>query len=175
MPYIATVQGDREMSFTLHIGKDTPRSEIVRQVATKVMMYTGDSFKTSKYAADTADIKWVDDGDDQTTRTPSKPSQNTFNFGEDFVNPEYEDKTAIEIVEDALADSKLSTAERNKIPSGKFALPGRRYPVNDLAHARNALARVSQHGTPSEKKRVRSFVYAEYPSLKKKGKDSSNN
>jgi len=36
------------------------------------------------------------------------------------------------------------------------------------SHARNALARVSQHGTPSERERVRRAVYARYPDLKEK-------
>jgi hypothetical protein len=50
-----------------------------------------------------------------------------------------------------------------------FALPSKRkYPINDIAHARNALARVAQHGTPSEKRRVRAAVVRKYPSLKKK-------
>lgn len=51
---------------------------------------------------------------------------------------------------------------------GSFAIPGKRaYPINDIAHARNALARVAQHGTPAEKKRVRAAVTKRYPSLKK--------
>lgn len=52
----------------------------------------------------------------------------------------------------------LTTAMRKALPTSKFALPGRRYPVNDKAHANNALARVSQNGTPSEKSAVRSKV-----------------
>lgn len=40
--------------------------------------------------------------------------------------------------------AKLTTKQRNKIPSSKFGLPGKRaYPVQDQAHARNALARAS--------------------------------
>lgn len=50
--------------------------------------------------------------------------------------------------------AKLTTEERNKIPESEFALPGRRYPIEDESHAANARARVSQHGTPEEKKRV---------------------
>lgn len=63
---------------------------------------------------------------------------------------------------------KLTTAARKKIPAGSFALPGRRYPIEDPNHARNALSRVSQHGTPAEKARVRARVHAKYPSIGKR-------
>lgn len=43
----------------------------------------------------------------------------------------------------------------------------RKYPIPDISHARNALSRVSQHGTPSQKKRVRAAVTKKFPSLKK--------
>lgn len=62
----------------------------------------------------------------------------------------------------------LTTKGRKQIKASNFALSGRRYPINDIAHARNALARVAQFGTPEEKKKVRSAVYKKYPSLKKK-------
>lgn len=38
----------------------------------------------------------------------------------------------------------LSTKQRKALPAAKFALPGRRFPVSDPAHARNALARAAQ-------------------------------
>jgi hypothetical protein len=47
--------------------------------------------------------------------------------------------------------AKLSYAARKKLPTSVFALPGRRYPMPDRAHAANAKARVSAHGTPEEK------------------------
>ena len=62
--------------------------------------------------------------------------------------------------------TKLTTATRTKIPTSEFALPGRRYPIEDKAHARNALARVSQDGTPGEKATVRRKVHRLFPSLK---------
>jgi hypothetical protein len=49
--------------------------------------------------------------------------------------------------------------------SSSFALPGRRYPINDLAHARNALSRVAQSGTPAEKHAVAAKVAHKYPTL----------
>jgi hypothetical protein len=39
----------------------------------------------------------------------------------------------------------LRAARRNKLAKSQFGLPGQRaYPINDPAHARNALARASQ-------------------------------
>ena len=37
----------------------------------------------------------------------------------------------------------LSTAARKKLKKSQFAGPGRSYPIEDKAHARNALARAS--------------------------------
>jgi len=66
--------------------------------------------------------------------------------------------------------AKLSSKERKALPGKDFALPGGRYPVEDESHARNALARVSQHGTPAEKAEVRAKVHAKYPDMgKRKG------
>ncbi len=48
--------------------------------------------------------------------------------------------------------AKLTTATRKKIPTNEFALSGRRYPIEDEAHARNALSRVLQDGTPAKKR-----------------------
>lgn len=68
------------------------------------------------------------------------------------------------------AKGKLSTAERRSMPKGDFAIPDKApgsgsYPVNDRAHARNALSRVSQHGTPEEKARVRRAVASKFPTI----------
>jgi len=40
--------------------------------------------------------------------------------------------------------SQLTTAERDALPDDAFALPGRRYPLPDKNHARDALARASE-------------------------------
>lgn len=61
--------------------------------------------------------------------------------------------------------AKLTTKKRNKLPSKAFALKGRRYPIADKAHAKNALARVSQHGTPAEKAAVRRKVHGKFPGI----------
>jgi len=64
--------------------------------------------------------------------------------------------------------AKLTAAARRRIPGKNFALPGRRYPIEDRSHARNALARVSQHGSPEEKARVRAAVMRRFPKMGKK-------
>lgn len=62
-----------------------------------------------------------------------------------------------------------TTAERKKLSKRVFALPGKRkYPIPDKAHARNALARVAQKGTPAEQKTVRAAVKRRFPSIGKK-------
>lgn len=60
---------------------------------------------------------------------------------------------------------RLTAAERHALPAKEFALPGGRYPINDENHARNALARVSQFGSPAEKTRVRAKVHRKYPGI----------
>jgi hypothetical protein len=64
--------------------------------------------------------------------------------------------------------TKLTSKERDSLPERSFALSGRRYPIEDIAHARNALARVSQDGTPAEQQEVRRKVHSMYPSLRGK-------
>lgn len=62
--------------------------------------------------------------------------------------------------------NELSTKDRKKLKKKAFALPGKRkYPIPDKAHARNALARVAQHGTPAERKKVRAAVKKRFPSI----------
>lgn len=63
--------------------------------------------------------------------------------------------------------AKLSYEQRHRLKRSQFAIPEKRsYPIEDESHARNALARVSQHGTPREKSRVRSAVHHRYPGIK---------
>lgn len=64
--------------------------------------------------------------------------------------------------------AKLTYKERKKLPGKSFALPGRRYPIMDKAHARAALSRVAQHGSPSEKSRVRAAVHRRFPGISKR-------
>ncbi len=61
---------------------------------------------------------------------------------------------------------ELTTKKRKKLSKKQFALPGKRkYPIPDKAHARNALARVAQNGTPAEQKKVKAAVKRRFPSI----------
>jgi hypothetical protein len=67
--------------------------------------------------------------------------------------------------------AKLTSKQRDRMSKSTFAIPSRRaYPIPDKPHAIQALARVAQHGTPAEKRQVRTAVTKRYPSLKKTGK-----
>ncbi len=62
----------------------------------------------------------------------------------------------------------LSSKSRKALAKSSFAMPGTKsYPIEDAAHARNALARVSQFGSPSEKKKVKAAVHKKYPGMGK--------
>jgi hypothetical protein len=65
--------------------------------------------------------------------------------------------------------ARLTAATRDRLPTASFALPGRRYPINDASHARNALSRVSQYGTPRQKATVRAAVHRRYPGIGRSG------
>lgn len=60
----------------------------------------------------------------------------------------------------------LTPKKRRRLRKTSFAIPSeRKYPINDLSHARNALAMVAAHGTASEKRQVRAAVRRKYPSI----------
>jgi hypothetical protein len=66
--------------------------------------------------------------------------------------------------------AELNAAKRKKLKRSDFAIPEKApgpgsYPIHDEAHARNALARVAQHGTPEERARVRRAVAKRHPNL----------
>jgi len=62
--------------------------------------------------------------------------------------------------------AKLTSKRRNRLKSSQFAEPGKRkYPIDTRNRAKNALARVSQFGSESEKSAVRKKVSAKYPSI----------
>jgi hypothetical protein len=50
--------------------------------------------------------------------------------------------------------AKLTAAARKKLPASAFAGPGRSYPVEDKAHARNAKSRAAQFASPALKAKV---------------------
>lgn len=65
--------------------------------------------------------------------------------------------------------AELSSKKRKGLKKQSFAIPEKRkYPIHDRAHARNALSRVAQHGTPAEKKKVRAAVRRRYPGIGKR-------
>lgn len=67
------------------------------------------------------------------------------------------------------------SASNFAVPKGKGSKPGQaQYRVDDKPHARNALSRVAQHGTPQEKRMVRRKVAQKYPSIGS-GNSSSGN
>jgi len=58
----------------------------------------------------------------------------------------------------------LTTKQREALPDSAFAIPEeRKYPIHDKNHAKTALARVSEFGTPVEKERVRKAIADRYP------------
>ena len=67
--------------------------------------------------------------------------------------------------------SKLTASDRRLLSKTSFAEPKKRkYPIPDVSHARNALARVSGNGTPMEKAMVRAEVARRFPEVKQKQK-----
>lgn len=79
--------------------------------------------------------------------------------------------------------ARLTYQQRKRLPPQSFVFPRRvagkegaaragrgAYPIPDVAHARNALARVSRFGTPSEKATVRAKVKAKFPGVAVGGK-----
>lgn len=64
---------------------------------------------------------------------------------------------------------RLTAAERHRLPAKDFAGSAKdeSYPIPDKSHARNALARVSQFGSPALKAKVRAKVHAKFPSIGK--------
>jgi hypothetical protein len=70
----------------------------------------------------------------------------------------------------------ITSKKRASLPKSDFAVPSKaktasakkesgNYPIDTEKRGRNALARVSQHGTPAEKKQVRAAVGKKYPDI----------
>ena len=63
--------------------------------------------------------------------------------------------------------AKLATKQRKKLSKSDFAVPSKSaYPIPDQSHARNALARVSQFGSPKEKSMVKRKVKKKFTNIK---------
>lgn len=64
--------------------------------------------------------------------------------------------------------AQLTSKARSKLRLSDFAeKKAREYPIEDINHARDALARVSANGTTAEKAQVRAAVHRKYPSIGK--------
>jgi hypothetical protein len=65
--------------------------------------------------------------------------------------------------------AKMRAKKRNSLPDSSFALPSKRkYPINDKAHAEQALRMAARKDTEGSYSAIAAKVYARYPSLKKK-------
>lgn len=79
----------------------------------------------------------------------------------------------LKFVREPVEKKTLSTADRKNLSSSDYVFPKeRRYPIPDESHARNALARVAQNGTPKEKRKVRAAVARRYPGIEQSKAES---
>ena len=74
--------------------------------------------------------------------------------------------------------AKLSYAQKSRLPSSDFAVKGTgnyggkgSFPIPDVSHARNALARAASKG-PKIQAQVRAKVHAKFPGIGKKGRQT---
>jgi hypothetical protein len=70
---------------------------------------------------------------------------------------------------------KLTAADRRKLPSSSFALPGKdpdvkgakgTYPIDTPGRARAALGKAKVNATPAEQAKVKKAVAKKYPGIK---------
>lgn len=56
--------------------------------------------------------------------------------------------------------------QRQKMPDSQFGLPAqKKYPIDTVARARNALARAAQNATPAEQAQIKRRVKSKYPQI----------
>ena len=65
--------------------------------------------------------------------------------------------------------AKLTTKERNNLSGSQFAGPDRSYPIENASHARNALARASQHASPELQAKIKAKVRRKFPNIRVEG------
>jgi len=70
--------------------------------------------------------------------------------------------------------AKLKAKTRNALPNSAFAGPDRSYPIEDESHARNALARASQHASPELKAKIRAKVRRKFPNIHVEGEPAKH-
>jgi hypothetical protein len=61
--------------------------------------------------------------------------------------------------------AKLTAADRKKIPTKDFALPGRKEPIKDKSHAKAALTMGMRDKSSSQKATIRAAVHRKFPEL----------
>jgi hypothetical protein len=64
--------------------------------------------------------------------------------------------------------ARLTSRGRKRMKAKQFALPGKRFPIHNASHARNALARAANL-PPAERQKVRRKVKARFPSIQVSG------
>lgn len=63
--------------------------------------------------------------------------------------------------------TRLTYKEKKSLPTSTFVLKKeRKYPIPDVTHARNALARASQFGSPTVQGMVKAEVKRRFPTIK---------
>lgn len=71
----------------------------------------------------------------------------------------------------ATNEKRNTKSGREAMPDSDFAIPERRmYRIDDAAHARDALSRVEQDGSPEDIARVRAAVAKRYPNIQQASK-----
>jgi hypothetical protein len=70
--------------------------------------------------------------------------------------------------------AKLTAKKRNALPSSVFAGPDRSYPIEDASHARNALARASQHASPELQAKIKAKVRRKFPNIHVEGESAKH-
>jgi hypothetical protein len=81
----------------------------------------------------------------------------------------------LSLSEETLNLATLTAAARKKLPDSAFVFPKtREYPIHDLNHARNALARGAQNETGQRLAAIKSAVYKKYPQLRNSDSKNSN-
>jgi hypothetical protein len=63
----------------------------------------------------------------------------------------------------------ISAKKRKSLPAQDFALPGKKYPIDTVKRARNALSRGAQNASPAQLSRIKAKVHARYPSIRVTG------
>lgn len=70
--------------------------------------------------------------------------------------------------------AKLNAKKRNALSDKAFAGPDRSYPIPDASHARNALARASQHASPELQASIKAKVRRKFPNIEVEGSAPKN-